>query len=215
MAILSLVFSLIGCCLPIGLLGSLFGIFALVGISKSDGRVTGKGLAISGIIVGLITTGIQVGAFLAVQSGVGVYTHMTGTVITSIEAGDYDAARDSIDPAVTITDEQFAAFHQAYSESLGAFKRTPEGLVELVQTFSDPAIGPQMQGFQNTGQVIPIPGFFDNGTGLMFFYLDQNNPATTPSGTPAFTDVMIMLPDGTQLKLSDPVPAPETPEGGG
>ena len=64
MAILSLVCSLI-CCIPgLGILGSLLGVFALIGIGGSRGRVGGKGLAISGIIIGILMTVIWIGAFI-------------------------------------------------------------------------------------------------------------------------------------------------------
>jgi hypothetical protein len=214
MAILSLVFSLVGCCLPIGLLGSLFGIFSLVGISGSQGRVTGKGLAIAGIIIGLITTGIWGGAYVAMQKGIGIYADMTGSVLADIEVGDFTSARTALSPNVTITDEQFTQFHDAYADNLGSFKGTPDGFIELIQTFADPAIGPSMQtATQGRNDLIPIPGLFDQGPALLLFEFD---PQQSGGDKPMFTDIIIVLPDGTEIKLSDPLPeTPETPDDGG
>lgn len=54
MALFSLIFSLI-CFVPgAGLVGALLGIGGLVSIGKSRGRLTGKGLAITGLVLGLI-----------------------------------------------------------------------------------------------------------------------------------------------------------------
>jgi hypothetical protein len=213
MAILSLVFSLVGCCLPIGLLGSLFGIFSLVGISGSQGRVTGKGLAIAGIIIGLITTGIWGGAYFAVEKGMGVYADMTGSVLADIEAGDFASARTALSPNVTFTDEQFTQFHDAYADNLGSFKGTPDGIIELIQTFADPAVGQGMQVVQGRNDIIPIPGIFDQGPALMLFEFD---PTQTSGDKPLYTDIVVILSDGTEIKLSDPLPEDgQTPDDGG
>ncbi len=203
MAILSLVTSLIGCCLPIGILGVLLGIFSLLGIGKSQGRVTGKGLAISGIIVGLVTTALWVGAYVAVQKGIGVYAESTGEVITAIETGDYTTARAALAPTTTISDEQFDAFRAKYQDGLGSFVRTPEGFVELIQSFVDPTVGPQMESYQGQQNMMPITGFFDSGNALMLFFIDPNTQG--PSGMPAYTDIVIVLPDGTEVRLTDAV----------
>lgn len=214
-AVLSLVFSLIGCCLPVGLLGSLLGVFALMGISRSRGRVTGKGLAIAGLIIGLVTTAIWLGAYFAVQKGVGVYSQSTGAVLADIEAGDYDAARGAMNPATTITDEQFDAFRAAYTAELGAFQNTPEGIIEIFQTFIDPAVGQHMQdpAYQGGNDRIPAAGIFDQSPALVIFSFDPANPGS--GAMPAYTDITIVLPDGTELKLAEPLPAPVTPDGGG
>ncbi len=208
MAILSLVFSLVGCCLPIGILGSLFGVFSLAGISGSQGRVTGKGLAIAGIIIGLITTGIWGGAYMAVQKGVSMYADMTGSALADIEAGDFAAARTALAPNVTITDEQFTQFHDTYADNLGAFKGTPDGIIELFQTFLDPTVGQGMQVVQGRNDIIPIPGIFDQGPALMLFEFD---PTQTSGDKPLYTDIIIVLSDGTEIKLSDPLPEDTAP----
>jgi hypothetical protein len=215
MAILSLVFSLIGCCLPIGLLGSLFGIFSLVGISGSQGRVTGKGLAIAGIIIGLITTGIWGGGIYASKVFYDkFYTGMTEPVLADIEAGDFVSARTALSPNVTITDEQFTQFREMYHDQMGAFNGVPDGWIAWFQAIKDPAIGPSMNAQSGGGNVIPMPGIFANGNALMVVHIDPNNP--NASGMPAITDVLIVLPDGTEIRLSDPLPeSEETPDDGG
>jgi hypothetical protein len=213
-AVLSLVLSLVGCCLPIGLLGSVLGVLALMGIGKSRGRVTGRGLAVAGIVIGLVTTAIWIGAYFAVQKVMSVYSEMTGVVLADIEAGDYDGARSALSPNVTFTDDQFRAFHDAYTDSLGAFQRTPHGLVEIAQTFLDPAVGQKMQTYQGRNDLIPIPGVFDQGNALLLFYVDRSQPASS-TGLPVYTDIVVVVPDGTEIKLSAPPPAPQTPDDGG
>ena len=61
LAVLSLILSL-ACCIPgLGLLGAGLGVGALIGISGSRGRVGGKGLAVAGIIVGILVSVAWVG----------------------------------------------------------------------------------------------------------------------------------------------------------
>ena len=55
LAILSLVFGTLGCCLGItSILGVPMAVASIFGISRSKGRVGGMGLAIGGLIIGLL-----------------------------------------------------------------------------------------------------------------------------------------------------------------
>lgn len=66
-AILSLVFGILGLCTAglTGIVGLVLGVVALIGIKKEEGRLGGKGLAIGGIIVSIIT---MIAGFLIVIS---------------------------------------------------------------------------------------------------------------------------------------------------
>ncbi len=67
MAILSLVCGLV-CVVPgIGVLATIFGITSLVGINRSRGRVGGTGLAITGIVLGLLFSMIWIGILYAAR----------------------------------------------------------------------------------------------------------------------------------------------------
>ncbi len=201
MAIISMVLSLIGCCLPIGFLGAILGVFSLVGISSSRGRVTGKGFAVAGIIIGVINTAIQVSLFVAMEKGFKAYVGITEPIYKNLESGDFDSVRLALSGAsATTTDEQFIAFRNAYQAELGSFSRMPSGWVELVTNFVGPEIGPNVGVFQGRNDMIPTPAHFDQGVALLIFQFD---PAQTSGGPPLFVDLFIVLPDGTEILLSD------------
>jgi uncharacterized membrane protein len=67
MALASLLFGVFGCALcGVGaLLGSVFGFVALSQINKSGGQQSGRGMAIAGIVIGLIMFIVFVFAVLA------------------------------------------------------------------------------------------------------------------------------------------------------
>jgi hypothetical protein len=209
MAIISMVLSLIGCCLPIGFLGAILGIFSLVGISSSRGRVTGKGFAVAGIIIGLVNTAIFVGITIAMDKGFKAYVGITQPVYENLEAGNFNEVRRSLSAvSATTTDEQFRAFRDAYQAELGLFQSLPEGWWALIQDFVDPTVGPNMQTFQGRSDMIPIPGRFDQGLAILLFQFD---PSVQSNGPPLFDDLIIVLPSGTQMRLSDYVTTPAAP----
>src|SRR5690349_14731093 len=71
LAILALICALI-CIIPgMGLLAAILGISAAIGISGSRGRVGGMGLAIAGIVLGLLFSMIWVGIVLGSRQALG------------------------------------------------------------------------------------------------------------------------------------------------
>jgi len=207
MAILSLVSSLI-CCIPgLGLLGAMLGVAALVGIGGSGGRVGGRGLAIAGIIIGVLCTVVWVGIYYGAQQLRGAYVGVTEPVLLDIEAGNFDAVRAAFESGSQPTDEQLTAFRATYQAEFGAFQRVPSGWFEMFAMFADPAIGPQMQRYQGAQDLIPIPGIFDGGSALVVFEFDPG--AQTGGGTPVFGDLVIHRADGSEIRLSTALePAP-------
>ena len=73
LAMVSLVLGILGCIPPLGLVGLICGIIALVGINKSQGRLPGKGTAIAAIVVSPLMTLIIVALLLP------VFTHDRGS----------------------------------------------------------------------------------------------------------------------------------------
>src|SRR5688572_15209934 len=69
LAIASLVLAILGFCTGglTGLIGLILGITAVIGINKSQGRISGSGLAIAGIVVGalsMLCLPLQIAMFL-------------------------------------------------------------------------------------------------------------------------------------------------------
>lgn len=222
LAVSSLVLSLI-CCLPVlPLLGAGLGVGALIGIGGSRGRVGGRGMAIAGIIIGVLVTIAQVAAFYsakgAIDMGVGLVFGSVDSVMTDIESGDYDAARAGLTGhASSLSDERFEAFRAAYQAEYGSFQSVPTDLWGgLIPAYAQ--MGQQMQNYQQQGSqqnVVPSPATFDSGLVLVIAELDQSGQPTGQPGTPDFKmplrNIRVVLPDGSELDLIAGPTAPVVP----
>ncbi len=216
LAVTSLVLSLI-CCIPgLGLLGSLIGVGAIVGISGSRGRVGGRGVAVAGIIIGLLVTIAWVGVVVSISRGVGAASKMmygnTNAFMQAVENGDFDKARAVVSgPVVSASDEQFEAFRDRYRAAYGPFVAVPTKFwSEVVPAYME--IGPQIQPYNGRQNFVPVPAQFDSGRVLMLLVVDpQGNAGAAPQNAMSMplADIWVVLPDGTEARLMD------TPPGGG
>ncbi|MCA9274037.1 MAG: DUF4190 domain-containing protein [Phycisphaerales bacterium] len=207
LAILSLVCSLI-CFIPgLSAIGSLLGVFALLGISASKGRVKGTGLAIAGIAVGLIVSLLWIGGAVAIQQGAKQYLKMTD-VMKDIESGSYDSARGQLTTATRpfATDEAFEAFKAAYQADAGQFQGSPKGLMDLFKAFGqlgkaqDPNTAPSRPYGHNQA---PVPSNFQQGPRWVFVAINPDQP--NDAGTfRALDNVGVWLKDDQIIWLVDP-----------
>ncbi len=207
LAVMGLVFSLL-CFIPgAGVIASVLGVAALIGISGSRGRLSGRGMAIASIVLGLIFSMIWAGVGLGGMKAWGGFKtsvlQPAGAVMSDIEAKNYTAARAAFDPAVAavITDAQFDAFRDAYQAEVGAFQSMPNTVAELWTSYA--AIGPNMQKFQpKPGQppaLIPLPGIFSTGPALIVQHFD---PKSSKSGKgPLWTDITVFSTKGNEIHL--------------
>lgn len=216
MAIIALVCSLI-CFLPLlPALGVVLGIIALVMIGGSNGRLSGRGLSIAAIIIGLILTFIQIGIGVFVMKLPGMISSVaiapTNNFMTAIEAKDYATARANMISGAgdRVTDEDFERLRTGYQSELGAFKQFPQGW-EFFASYGK--IGPLMQDYQNNqGDIFPMPAEFENGFGLVVVQMDRaqqqsgNQPIIKPANiiVVAPTKNKWMLYEGTTSTL--PIP---------
>lgn len=224
MAILSLVLSLI-CFVPgFGLLGALLGVVAIILISGAKGRLAGRGLAVGGIILGLLFTmlwvGIGIGGVKLGQFVNSMVVSPTNTALTAIEAGDFDKAKTSFaSPTLEqITEADFIAFRTAYQADLGSFKSTPTGTWDWIKKMGE--AGQMMQRFQGGNQnLIPVPATFEKGLGVFAVQISQNGPKPNPNApgqlTLPITNLELITPSGKSIILFDPsnrpLPTPGTP----
>ena len=120
LAILSLVCSLLCCLSPVGVL---LGIFALIGIGASGGRVKGQGIAVAGLLIGLIFS-VLLGFVIvgATQMGTMFGTlafKPVGDFMTAVESGDNDAARAGLVPPLdSMSDGELEAFRAALDRTV-------------------------------------------------------------------------------------------------
>ena len=207
LAILSLVCSLI-CFIPgLSAIGSLLGVFALLGISASKGRVKGTGLAIAGIAVGIVVSLIWIGGAVAVQQGSKQYTKMID-VMTDVDSDSYDSARGYLSSTTRTfaTDEAFDAFKDEYEADAGSFQGSPKGVLQLIKSMAqlgqnqDPNTAPPTQYGRNQA---PVPGDFQNGPRWVFVVINGNE--RNDAGTfQALDNVGVWLSDGSLVWLVDP-----------
>jgi hypothetical protein len=209
MAILSLVFALI-CFIPgLAVLGALFGIASLVAISRSGERLTGRGLAIAGLIISMIVLAVWVGGGIGISKFWGFF-HQNFVIpynqtMTAIESGDNTGARKNLSAqaAQRITDADLDAFRAQYQAELGHFQGVPDTPMSFFQGYTD--LGQQMQQFQGRNDAFPMPGKFDNGMSLVVFQFDPQGPAPSSSKMmPPIVNIMVVSPKGTKWTLYDP-----------
>jgi hypothetical protein len=211
LAIVALILSLI-CLIPgFGTLGVILGVISLLLISGSQGRVSGTGLAVTAIVLGLLVSVVQVGIVVGVNQFVGVARNKlflpVNQSFAAFDAGDVAAARKVLTPAANlkVSDEQFTAFRAAYQAELGAFKGIPDGILSIFKAYTQ--FGPNMQKYQGKpGQppaMIPIPAIFERGTALVILQVDPAGPGPGGSDEVPVLDILIETTDGKTIKLSD------------
>lgn len=212
MAILALVLGI--ACLPgLGVLAVIFGIASIIAISNARGRLIGTGMAVTGVVLGLLFSVIWIGLGIgANQARNALYAKVitpTNEVISSFDAtGDPQIIRNLFSPAVsaTISDAQIIAFRDAYRAETGAFKSVPNGFMEAIRAYS--RFGQQMQKYQTrpgqqAGDVIPVPAEFEKGWVLLILRMDM-----TRTGGPS---VQFPSPNGGVTVRNTPPPQTNLP----
>lgn len=203
-SVLGLICSIVGCCLPVGILGVVLGLFGVIGSSRSRGRVGGRGLGIVAIILGALNTAIWIGIAVAITGGVNqLVTQIAPQFVQFIEDAESDpaAARALLSPqeATNYSDAELLAFNQAVEAEFGATVTLPQSLGEMFEGWV--AAAPAFQMYQGQ-QVIPIPATFDNGP-VMVVVIQDLGGSPGSSNIPV-GDIHILSADGSVIvRLSD------------
>ncbi len=124
-AIASFIFGAL-CCIPgLGSVAVLTGAFAVYAISQSKGSLEGRPLAIAGMVLGMLSLTVWVflmwGAVVMVRMAQRNFIDPVVNTMLAIDRGDFDLARGFFAPGVSVTDEQFTAFRNAYRADAGEF----------------------------------------------------------------------------------------------
>ncbi len=200
-AILSLVLGLLGCC---GGLTSIFaillGIFGIMKIKSSKGRVGGMGLAIAGLIIGLITLVIWIGLLIGASKAWGGFDSTViqpnAMIFVEVQNDDLDAVRGAFSSNLSgVTDEQIIEFREAYRSSLGSFTSRPDGFVDYFKGLM--SMGQQMQAYQGASNMIPMPFYFENGNGLVLVFVDPS----ANSNSLSVTKIVVIDQNGDEFIL--------------
>ncbi len=233
MAVLSLVLGIV--CVPVfGLIGMILGVFALFGIKASRGRVSGTGLAVTGIILGILMTvvwGTCLGGSVFVlnmaRTQIGP---AAGAIIVSAQSGDYEGVKGALASSTQtrIAPEDVEAFRSALAAEMGAYKGGAGSMSQLFDEYRSffGAIGQsgggaagQIQSYDNH---MPIPLEFENGWAMVWIGMPrdgQGGGTTIPIEnivvmTPTGAEI-VLVPFGTRLPPSPAPGDPVAPEGEG
>lgn len=223
LAVIALVFGLV-CFIPgLGAIGAICGVAALFLISQSRGRLGGMGLAIAGILLGLLFTALQIGLIVGALQIQRKFRDEVlapmGAMFVAIEAGDFASARQHfVAPhAAQITDADFEKFRTAYHEKVGVFKEPPRSVVEFFSAYA--SFGSAMQKLQGRQDSAPFPAIFANGPALVVYQMDSaagrrpkqpiniavNGQQTTVAvGDFPLKNVQILTQQGDSIILYDP-----------
>ncbi len=216
LAIASFVTSLL-CCIPgVGAVAAVLGIGAIVSISRSHGRLSGRALAFIAIVLGLLGTMLYIGIAVAL-SQIGALMRPYYATVTAIEAGDMTGARSQMtSQTAAVTDERITQFREEYRALHGTFQKFPDGVGELVSGYV--ALGPRMQLVDQAKAIYPgkgvwpMPATFDNGEVLVVLVVEDS-----ASGGPRIANLGIEKDGSSFVWLIDPqgTPRPAPSVGGG
>ncbi len=207
MAIMSLIFGVGGCCLGLTSIPAiLLGIFSLLGISRSKGRVGGTGFGIAGLLIGIITLALWGGAIGASVYGlnqmVSIYGVKTEQIFLDIQADNFDSSRALMrSPAADSSDEQLMLFRESYQAAMGDVISKPDGIGDLISGYV--AVGEAIQPYNGRPGYIPIPMRFDSGFGLVIYVMELSS---NQSGDLSPKQLIVIDANGNEYML----PAPGT-----
>lgn len=219
LGILSLVTCCVGGAVP-GVPAAALGIGAIFVINSKNGRLVGRGMAISGIVMGTLGLFLNIIGALLLSKYVGFVAGATTQPMRGIEAADVRPLQDMLnaDAAARLDEPTMLAFRKEYQDRLGAFKSVDTNLINFV-TNAWNTYGTKVGALQidpnRHGVPIPIDGYFENGTAEIWLFMPSNyqaNPGSTPK---IVTNIAIVPETGTPIFLLplQAAPAPGTSGG--
>ena len=162
----------------LGIIGNLLAIFALLAIQRSNGRLRGKGAALTGL--GLNSIAFLFGIVVAVGA-VGLVRDAIrySVAITAVQSQDTDGFKGSVAKAAAdkLTPQQIAEFRSRIGEQLGGLKGVPQkDLIEFWRRISD-GVERQSAVLQDLPRVdltslFVLPADFEKGRALVIVYVD-------------------------------------------
>jgi len=208
MAILSLVMGGL-CCLPItGPVAVALGGASLYSISRSEGRLTGKPMAVIGLVLGLISAAVWVSFAVGASSEWNSVRQSAMRMVTALENGDIAGVRQALPLAskAGLTDLQVQRFSAEVQTKLGKVKGVPTNFGEIIKYYMNirsalpPEILAEMTDKTNPVRYVPLPVDFEKGRATVLLRMTQSGQNIT-SALDLVENLVISLPDGTLLRL--------------
>jgi hypothetical protein len=233
MAVIALVCGILGCLPLVGVIAILLGVTAIFLIAASKGRVRGTGLAVGGIVLGLIFTAVYV--FIAIGAVTGAQQFNAKVImpaqaaVKGIQTGDRASIRKLLTPAsaAAVTDAQIDQFAGDVKSEFGAFKSSPNSIIDLIKAVrqmsanaqGSHAPGPPGRSGNGTtfNNAIPWPMEFEKGSALLLLEMDPSGTNQPNSSTlvPIINIGLVRLDQSKEIWLlprggttSTPTPTP-------
>lgn len=209
LAIASLVtgiLSAIGCCLPVvGIVPVGLGIGSLFAIQRSRGATAGRAMAITGLILGMLSLVLSTGLWLGASAVGGKF----GPVYSQALDPDPSVVRTVLSAglAADLTDEQITGFQDLLEAEHPGQAEIPAGLFDLWMSYGKVGGDPnKYQGIRpaTEGPTMPLPAH----AGDDWFYLvvlmspEEQIGAGFPP-IPAVADIGFEAANGTMIWLSE------------
>jgi hypothetical protein len=176
LAILSLVSSLI-CCIPgLGVLGALLGTVAVFRISGSGGRKSGTGIAIVGIVVGIIVTVVWVFLAMGAASMAQQFTGVLSRITTPLKSQSLSEFKPLVSSELQggLTDARWKEFRTAVETEIGEIQTPPSSMLEFFKTYGQIQAQADKIGGRQNAMPFPIQGA--SGWGLFILHMSQTPP---------------------------------------
>lgn len=176
LAVASLICSLIFCCPPTVIIGPLLGLGAIVSISANPTIRKGRGIAIAGVVIGVVLTAAwTISTYVLVKLASETEAHMRSapnSMLAAGFAGDTPGFRTSAaGKLAAATDEEILAF---IAQLRGRYGEFVSATYDEAAFIADATIEKLIQPTQDH----PFSLKFANGTIDSEFGISRNDPAT-------------------------------------
>lgn len=202
------VVSLIGCCVPaLGVLPVVLGVIAIIVVQRSRGALSGRGLAVGGLVLGLLSLLVSTGIWIGISMGAG----SIGPVYSQAFSDDPAVVRSVLTSSASseLTDERIAEFQSRLESDVGGTVTIPKGLGPLWNGYAsaDPQDMEQASG-AGEPNVWPLPAATDQG--IVMVLIQMSDSETLGSGLPGVQNAGYVAPDGSIVwLLGESTPAPD------
>lgn len=183
-AILGFIFALGGCCLAVPALVAVpLCILGIINIGRSGGRLGGRGLAVAGLILGML--GLAAwgsclgGGLFTLRSLESRTLDPAARVFEQLQQGQLDGVRANLlAPAADVPDAELIAFREAYRAALGDFVSRPTGISNYLGSMAK--WGPWQTVLSNPGQnAVPAMFTFQQGDAMLIITMDPSTGQPT------------------------------------
>lgn len=212
LAVVSLVVGVLGCvtfCIPgPGAIALVLGGVAVLMIGRSGGRLTGMGVAVTAIVLGLLSSLASIVVWAGGATVVGEMNRMAATptaeFLRAADAGDLPKARSYLlrEADTAVTDAALAEFAGAVRRDAGRPVGPPTGPLDMLVGGRAVSALFQPLGAATDSRVMPLPLRFEKGWALVGVVpVGQMGESGGIKGHIA--NVVVVTPDGKALSLLD------------